>query len=592
MEMLLRHMTITELAEVFSRHKDLSPAPYLTDPTAIARARRLAKKNGIWDDLSKNLDATRDIPVIKRSAFRNFQRIGDRALPESKSRYRARELERAAMALWLDHPKADVDYLQDLLWAYCDAHTWVLAACEGQREVDLGAVGTGARLAEILYALGARLEDEVVERVAAEIERRIFQNVWNYTQPEWWKSGRNNWNHVCNGEIIRMALYQIEEPAILAHMTHAAIQNMTYALDAFADDGGCEEGPGYWGYGFGHYLYVAYALYLKTGGELNLMTDEKIARICRYPLAAHISGPLRSTFADSHHGTIPARIALIINAFHRMPELYALCAQHPDSTLKLSGMHDLAFYKGEKAKGEPDPRDYHLPDLGQVKLRGKPGRKQMTVMALAGYNGVPHNHNDIGSFIVHRGDRILLVDPGGPVYTRKTFSSQRYEIVFCNAIGHSVPVINGQLQQEGAEYYGTLTVENLNGAGEKQAVIDMTHAYPKGTVKALTRTLTLDTEANRLTLEDAYTFAGTPESLEEAFITFEKATVAGDGRSVQIGPKTKGIALSAGETPGAFRVQRLEAESKQDGRTGDVITRITFVPKNLDMEMCLRFEIA
>ena len=61
---------------------------------------------------------------------------------------------------------------------------------------------------------------------------------------------------------------------------------------------------------------------------------------------------------------------------------------------------------------------------------------------------------------------------------------------------------------------------------------------------------------------------------------------------MQIGSKTKGIALSAGETPGTFRVQRLEAESKQDGRTGDVITRIAFVPKKLDIEMRLRFEIA
>jgi len=590
MEMLLRHTTMTELAQLFARHKDRSPAPYLTDPQAIDRARDLAKVNGIWDALSANLDGSREIPVMKRSAFRNYRRVGDRTLPEAKAGYRRRELDRAATALWLGHPEADVDYLQDLLWAYCDDYTWVMAAHEG-REIDLGSAALGATFAEILHLLGDRLEDEVKERVSAEIERRTFQNFWNYKHLDSWKTVRMNWNHVCNGEVIRTALYQIQDPTILAHFTHAAIQNLTYALDGFTDDGGCEERPGYWAYGFGHFLYVAHALYLKTDGELNLMTADKIQRICRYPLAAHISGPLRATFADAHHGYIPARIAMIINEFFEMPELYGLCNQHSDSTLRLSGMHELALYNGQRTEGAPDSRDYVLPDLGVVKLRGKSGEGQMTVLALAGNNGVPHNHNDIGSFIVHRGSRIFLVDPGAPRYSRKTFSAQRYEIVFCNSIGHSVPVIDGMLQQPGSEYYGALEVENLNEEGQKRAVIDMTHAYLKGTVKRLTRTFTLDADANRLTMEDAYTFDHAPNTLEEAFITFEPATISQDGRSVQIGPADDSLRLSAVDAPGQFHVKQLVEESKE-GRADEVITRITFVPETLGVQMRLQFEIA
>jgi len=590
MDMLLRHVTMTELADQFARHQDRSPAPYLTDPEAVGRARRLARANGVWEDLSEHLDPGRDIPVIKRSAFRNYRRVGDRTLPQSKSGHRRRELERAATALYLGHPKADVDYLQDLLWAYCDDHTWVMAAHEG-RAIDLGSAALGATFAEILHVLGGRLEEEVKARVSAEIDRRIFQNFWNYRHMDEWKTRRMNWNHVCNGEVIRAALYQIEDPRILAHVTHAAIQNLTYALDGFTEDGGCEEGPGYWSYGFGHYLYAAHALSLKTGGELNIMTGDKIERICRYPLAAQIAGPLRSTFADSHHGYISARIAMIINAFYKMPELYELCEPRPNRTLRLSGMHELALYRGQRARGAPDHRDYLMPDLGQVKLRGRPGSRQMTLMALAGHNGVPHNHNDIGSFIVHRGDRLLLVDPGAPLYTRKTFSPRRYEIVFCNSLGHSVPVIGGKQQQAGSRYYGTLEVENLNGERRKRAMIDMTRAYPRGTVKRLTRTFTLNARANRLTLEDAYTFSRAPRSLEEAFITFEQVEVARNGRSVRIGPSGSRVRLSCVETPGRFRFRRLVEESKE-GRADEVITRITFAPRKLQKEMRLRFEIA
>ena len=129
---------------------------------------------------------------MKRSAFRNYQRVGDRGVPQAVTGYRRRELGRAVMALWLKHPKADVDYLQDLLWAYCDDHTWVMAAHEG-RAIDLGSAGLGATFAEILHVLGNQLEDEVVQRVSEKIEEHIFEPFWNYKHMDSWKTARMNW---------------------------------------------------------------------------------------------------------------------------------------------------------------------------------------------------------------------------------------------------------------------------------------------------------------------------------------------------------------------------------------------------------------
>ena len=585
MEMLLRHVTIPELARIFARYPDRSPAPYLKE-TSRARLRRLARKNGIWEDLTENLDPAREIPVIKRSVYRNYQRCGDRSLHEARERARRRELDRAAMALWLGHPSADLDYLQDLLWAYCEQHTWVMAAHEG-RAIDLGSAGLAADLAEILYLLGDQIEEEVRAWVAGRIEERIFRNFWDFRKPDSWKSARMNWNHVCNGEIVRAALYLIEDPEVLAHFAHGAIQNMTYALDGFAGDGGCEEGPAYWVYGFGHFLYAAHALYLRTGGELNLADGGRVRRICRYPLAAHIAGPLRSTFADSSHGYLPARIALIADELTGIRELYELCEAHPDGSLRLGDRHELALYRNQKAKGVPDLRDYLLPDLGQVKLRDGSGR--LTLMVLAGHNGVPHNHNDIGSFMLHRGDRLFLTDPGAPKYSRRTFSAQRYESVFCNSWGHSVPIIDGRGQEAGRQYYGRLEVENLNGPEPKRAIVDMSRAYPRGLVERLVRTLTL--EGGKCLLEDRFEFPRRPRSLEEAFITFERARVTGGGSAVRIGPPGDRMTLKAAGTEGTFEVKRLVEESRE-GRTGQVITRITFSPARTGKKMSLRFEIA
>lgn len=589
-EMLLRHVTMPELANIFEKHQERSPAPYLLDKKVVTRAKRLAKKNGIWDELSEKLDGSKDIPVLKRSDFRNYKRVGDRTVPQAKAGYRRSELGRASMALWLGHPNANVDYLQDLMWAYCDDWTWVMAAHEG-RTIDLGSVALAATLAEIVHVLGDHLEEEVTNRVAEAIKKNIFDPFWDYSHLNGWETVRMNWNHVCNGQIIRTALYQIQDPRVLAHSIHAAIQNLTYALDGFTDDGGCEEGPGYWQYGFGHFLMVAHSLYFKTGGDINLMEDKtgKIERICRYPLAAHISGSLRSTFADSGHGYTGAQAALMINDFMDLPELYALCRLHDDNTLQVSGMHELGMYSGFKVKQDPDPKDYVLPDLGQVKLRGKANQKQMTLMCLAGNNGVPHNHNDIGSFIVHKHGKLLLTDPGGPVYNRKTFGPNRYDILFCNSLGHSVPVINGKLQQPGANYFGTLSVENLNGEGMKVAEIDMSKAYPRGTVQTLLRRFEFDPEANNFVLIDTYSFSKKPKSVIEGFITFEPVKI--DGQKILIGSKSSGLTLEAIDCEGKFEAKKMVEESKE-GRSDQIVTRITFTPNKCDKEMVLKFFVA
>ena len=321
------------------------------------------------------------------------------------------------------------------------------------------------------------------------------------------------------------------------------------------------------------------------------MEGEKIERICSYPLAANIDGPFYSSFADSTHGYLPSRIALMVNCHYEIPELYALCSLHPDRSLRLTTRHELALYNGERGGTKSDHADYELPDLGQVKIKGKAGTRQMTVMALAGHNGVSHNHNDVGSFIVHRNGEMLLVDPGAPMYTDKTFSSQRYDIIYCSSRGHSVPVINGEEQKEGSRHSGTLKTENLNGKGKKRVVIDMTRAYPRGTVSTLIRTRVVDPARNRLELADDYAFKQRPKSVEEAFITFQTATVARNRKSVQVGSKIKGIVIEAIDTPGRFGAKRLVEESKEGRSVTDVITRITFTPEKLAKAMRLRFTL-
>lgn len=596
MDMLLRNLGYDELGAILERHKDRTSIPHLVDPGAVERARSTAKRNGVWKRISQELDPTREIPARKRSLFRNFARNGNRMRHLRFERARTAQLELAALALWLNHPKGDLDYLQDLLWTYCDDWTWVMPAHESAA-VDLGSAAHAARFAEILSALKHLIEPEVADRVRAEIEKRVLRPVWDYDNTEFWHTTRMNWNHVCNGGFVRAALLEIGDPKKLARSIHPVIQNMTYALDGFTDDGGCEEGPGYWGYGFGHFVWAAHALHCRTGGELDIMAHEKVERICRYPLAAHIEGSQRTTFADSGPGSIAPLVALQINHFYPIPELYELCPRQKDGgmsgagKLKIDDMHSLGLYRGEKATGKADPKDYVLPDLGVVKLRGGPGPDRMTLAALAGNNGVPHNHNDIGSFMLYARGRMFLTDPGGPLYNKQTFSKRRYEIIHCRSRGHSVPIINGEEQTSGKQFRGELSVEGLNEEGAvKAAVIDMGAAYPEGSVASLIRRLELDTVANTLAIEDACRFDSKPKSLEEAFVTFEKAEVVSGGDAVRIGPVRDGATLTV-EQPGTFAVEIINEKPEHLPPGQPPIQRVTFTPETLKKEMTLRFTL-
>ena len=585
--MLLEDVTIAELAAMLKPHMAKPAWPGLAEPTAKARAKRWAKKLGIWDEIGEGLDPDRPIPVLRRSWYRDYQRTGRRTIDQATRNERIKETVLAAQALWLGHPKGDVDYLQDLLWAWCETTTWVWAAHES-RAIDLGSSFLARFFAEILWMLDDRLEDEVKQRMGAEVDRRGIDPITDWRHPDGWATVRMNWNHVCNANTITTALYRIRDPHQLAAFIHPLIQRLDYAIDGFAADGACLEGPGYWNYGFGHYVDAALVLRHRTGGKLDLMQGDRIEQICRYPLAAYIDGPVRTTFADSSQGYIAADTMLAINQFLDLPELYEVADRDADGRLTVRDWRGLLLYNGEKVTGKPDTRDYLLPDLGQVKLRAGEGNKATVLAVLAGRNDVPHNHNDIGSFIVHRDGTSFLTDPGAPRYERKTFSSRRYEILFCRSRGHSVPLINGREQPEGGACRGTLAVEGLNGDGEKTATVDITRAYNDKTLKSLVRRFVLAPDGSAA-LTDTYAFSRKPRSVEEAFITYEPVRVAKNGRSVAIGRGRRKMTLSSADA-GAFAATPLVEESKE-GRTDVIVTRITFAPAVLARQMTLGFSL-
>ena len=593
--MLLDTLPILSLQKLLAPAMDEPTWPGLHYQRDRERLRNKSRGSALWDSLDSR-SAPQPIEVWPRSVFRQFQREGIREPYQKLHDERLSRVVHAAIALWLEHPLGNLDYVQDLLWAYCESTTWLIPAHEHYASgLELGSSRVGCTLAEIGYLLQDHLEEEVNLRLGQEIDRRILDAGTDWRIPNGWSTCQMNWNHVCNSNLLQTALYRIRDSWVLAHFIHPVIQRLDYALGGFAADGGCLEGPGYWAYGFGHYVEAAVVLHQRTHGALDLLAEPRVEPICRYPVSVHFDRVNRVTVADSGDGRVPADIALMINHLLPIPELLDLAGEATGLPLTPRSWRALALVDEIPVAGEYLPADAYLPETGLARAVATDD-PSIQVAISVGHNGVPHNHNDVGSFLMFAQGSTLLTDPGAPRYTRKTFGEERYEIIHTRTLGHSLPILNGVEQSPGEEYHGSLQVENFqltDGASHdpkepKRMIASIGRAYPIPTLHSLTRTLTLFPDG-MLRVEDRFHFEEPPESIEEGFVTFAPVVVEANGRSVRIGEGNQSVLLRAEEeVPGVFTVRDLVASVESD-RRNRLLRRISFTPESLEAEMTLTF---
>ncbi|MFN2157748.1 MAG: hypothetical protein ACK2UX_21155, partial [Anaerolineae bacterium] len=140
------------------------------DPAA---ARELPGATLVREVLAPYVADIEHMPLTTYTLYREFRRSGERRTYQEPHHEKRAKLCAAAFQVLLGDDSY-LDLLQDYIWAVCEETNWVLPAHEN-REIALRSVGTGFSLAEISVGLRDRLADEVVDRIHAEIERRIFE---------------------------------------------------------------------------------------------------------------------------------------------------------------------------------------------------------------------------------------------------------------------------------------------------------------------------------------------------------------------------------------------------------------------------------
>ncbi|GAF81764.1 unnamed protein product, partial [marine sediment metagenome] len=227
-------------------------------------------------------------------------------------------------------------------------------------------------------------------------------------------------------------------------------------------------------------------------------------------------------------------------------------------------LRELYWWNGHCAEPPVQPSAY-LPDGGVARLSAMtPSGAPLVLIVKAGHNAENHNHNDVGSFILHAAGETLLCDPGPPDYTREYFGSARYDNVYANSRGHSVPVIGGRLQSPGPEYRGEFVETDLEAS---RLVIEFARAYDAPELKSLRRSWELrqsGQRVNALTITDLFDLAE-PAHIEEPLVSRLPMHCQGNELIIE-GERTRVVATCGSSPDAVWEIEPLEESPLRTGQ--------------------------
>jgi hypothetical protein len=530
-----------------------------------------------------------------------FARNGNRSHYEGLRTRRRNKLQDLVIAETVEGKGRFTDEIVNGIWTTCEETFWGVPAHLGAQKakvglpdftepiVELFGAETASLLAWTLYLLEpqlAQVSKLVPERIRLETQRRILAPCLerdDFSFMGFHGGPPNNWDPWITSNWITSTL--ILEPDVKRR--NAAIVKSVRCLDNFlngyADDGGCDEGPSYWGRAGASLFDCLELLHEASNGSLNAFDQPLIHQIGLYICRAHIAGEWYTNFSDA-----PARFATNGDLLYRYGK------RVNDRTMMQHGAY-AAFEKDEKAIpgdsiGRQLPalfnlaefrkaprtqallRDAWMPGIGVMAARREEGStKGLYLAAEAGNNGKSHNHNDVGNFIVYANGEPAIIDVGVETYTAKTFGAHRYELWTMQSAFHNCPTIGGVMQSPGRQFAAAAVTYS---PGELH--MDIAGAYPKeANLKSWQRRIKLDRIANRIEIGDEYALSQAAKEITLTLMTPCKVTQESGYLSLE--NKVR-VAYDAALTPVIEEIKLEDARLK--GVWGDRVYRILLRAQN------------
>jgi hypothetical protein len=480
-----------------------------------------AEERGPWEALPEEIRAAQvtqgesllgyDWPPLLATRFLEFKRTGNRSNFQNVRYARRHALRDLVLAECVQGQGRFLDEIVNGIWLTCEETYWGIPAHVGMQAagvdlpdveeptVDLFAAETGALLAWADYLLAEALDTVsplVRRRIHHEVQRRVLAPCLA-RDDFWWmgfhpgEHGVNNWNPWINSNWLTMILLLERDADRRMRAVAKVLRSLDVFLDVYHEDGGCDEGPGYWGRAAASLFDCLELLHSATEGALDVFDEAKIQNMGRYIYRAHIHDDYFVNFADASAivhpvGSLLFRYGRAIDddALMRFGAHFALqqdaaqWVRRESLARKLPALFSLDELLATKP-AQPLPRDVWLSGIQVMAARDRAGAAAgLYLAAKGGHNAESHNHNDIGNFIVYADGKPVIVDAGVETYTRKTFSPQRYEIWTMQSAYHTLlPTIDGAMQAPGRAFAARAVAYTADEA-RAQFSLDIAEAYP------------------------------------------------------------------------------------------------------------------
>jgi hypothetical protein len=492
-------------------------------------------------------------PVVKATDYLEFIRSGDRR----QSVYSAcsTALISLVMGELTEGKGRFIDQIINAVWYYSEQTWWGWSAHLGAQKagsglpdvnepyVDLGVSEVTSNLS-MTYALFKDEFDKVHPLISSRLKREITKKALDpyYERNDWgymgFEGGRpNNWNPWINYNMLTSYLMMETDPVRKAAEVQKILNSLDKFLNGYSDDGGCDEGPSYWG-AAGALLYESLEIMKNlTGGRFDVFDDPLIQNIGKYFYKVNIHAPYFINFADADATTggtpsIVYRYGKAINdpVMQKFGAYLARLGNWGEGAMsgrifdQIRNLGLITEILAAEAR-EALVADFWFPDTEVAGARDREGSfSGFFFGAKGGFNAESHNHNDVGSCLMYFDGKPCLIDLGREEYVAKTFSPRRYEIWTMQSGYHNLPVINGTDQMQGENYKAKNSSFTAN-ARSAAFTTEIAGAYPEGAkIKSWIRTYTLNRGKN-FVISDKYelntvTNAGTSSNL----ITYCKVT--------------------------------------------------------------------
>ena len=452
-------------------------------------------------------------PQLLASDFIRFEREGNRSVFETLYFKRRSMALCFALAECIEKKNRFTDRIMDGVMLILDEQDWVIPAHIDHRYplnpwyrehpyIDLFSAETGSTLAYIWLAAREsldRISPLICERLIYELQSRIIKPFIEHDMYWMGLSGANvnNWNPWILSNIVGVCAIIETDTTMRERVAGRVAECADSFINGYHSDGGCDEGPSYWGAAGAALYSVLEQLYDMTGGYVNIFGEPLIRRMAEYEADFHICGSYYLNFADCPARVSPnyrmiARCGRRANSerLRAFGEYYA--NKFPQD---VSGWHWHLYY-AIKSMLEPMNGDADYKPSTKVWYDGiqvmaerefEADDKGFFLAAKGGNNSESHNHNDVGNFVVYNNGKPLIIDVGCGRYTKKTFSAHRYDIWTMCSDYHNLPTINGVTQSPGGQF----KAEDVSFKDDK-LTLGIAKAYPESAgLKSLVRTASL-----------------------------------------------------------------------------------------------------